>query len=151
MYTLAKAITKTRRYLKDSSESVWTNNDIKDFINEGMLLIKRTIPEYFYDLVEVYDDAVIIQLEAYYKDMPCIYAASRCFEQDEQHYRATQKRNEFESQLEDMDSQIRGSIEYSDKIANPLNPYFDRMEMDYVRDVYYTNNLETDEILPLNP
>lgn len=150
MYTMLQAILKTRRFLKDNTETVWTNADIKDFVNEGAMAVKRTIPEYFTDLVEVFADGDTIQLEDEYKMLPCIYAASRCFEQDEQHYRATTKRNEFEALLLDMETQILGSIKYYDKINDPDNPYYQNTAMDYVRDVYYVVE-EDDELLPLNP
>lgn len=151
MFTLIQAITRTRRYLKDMTTSVWSDEEIIDFINEGILLVKKRIPEYFTDLVETYVKTDTIQLEDVYKTLPCIYAASRCFEQDEQHYRAVQRRNEFESALMDMEDEIRGSYKYEQKVNDPTNPYYAQLESDYVRDVYFNNYDNEDEIAPLEP
>jgi len=150
-FTMLQAIARTRRYLKDSSTSVWSNEEITDFINEGIRTIRRKIPEYFYDLDEVFVNTDIINLDGEYKELPCIYAASRCSEQDEQHYRAVQKRNEFEAALEEMEAQIRNSYKYEEKVAASDNPYANNLAMDYVVDVYYNNNSFEDEIPPLEP
>jgi hypothetical protein len=53
-FTMEQAIKRTRRYLKDMTTSVWSDEEIIDFVNEGILIVKRSIPEYFYDLVEVF-------------------------------------------------------------------------------------------------
>lgn len=150
-FTMAQAIARTRRYLKDQTTSVWSDEEIMDFINEGISAVKRKIPEYFYDLLEIFIKADTINLDGEYKTLPCIFAASRCFEQDEQHYRAVQRRNEFESLLEEMDSQIRDSYKYEEKVAASDNPYATNLDMDYVVDVYFDYESLEDEIPPLEP
>jgi hypothetical protein len=150
-FTMEQAIKRTRRYLKDMTTSVWSDEEIIDFVNEGILIVKRSIPEYFYDLVEVFVKTETIVLDDEYKFLPCIFAASRCFEQDEQHYRAVQRRNEFESMLGDMKEEIINSYKYEEKVAQSDNPYADKLEMDYVVDVYFNNNSSEDEIPPLEP
>jgi FAD/FMN-containing dehydrogenase len=151
VFTLENAIKRTRRYLKDMTTSVWTDEEIIDFINEGILVIKRKIPEYFYDLKEIFIKTDVMLLEDEYKNLPCIYAASRCFEQDEQHYRAVQRRNEFESIMEEMVEEIMGSYRYEQKTNDINNPYYTQLENDYVKDVYFDNYSSEDEILPLEP
>jgi len=141
--TLKEMVIETRRHLKDYTETVWTDVDIKDFINRGILMIKKQVPEYFTDLLPVYNDSYSIVIDMEYEGLPAIFAASRCFEQDEQHYRATSKRNEFESALLDMETELKNSQKYMDKVSGTY-------ESDYVRDVYYDLE-EDDELLPLNP
>jgi hypothetical protein len=150
-FTMEQAVARTRRYLKDVTTSVWSDEEIIDFVNEGILIIKRSIPEYFYDLTEIFVKTETIVLDDEYKFLPCIFAASRCFEQDEQHYRAVQRRNEFESMLGDMKEEIINSYKYEEKVAKSDNPYATKLEMDYVVDVYFNNNSSEDEILPLEP
>ncbi|MDD3414886.1 MAG: hypothetical protein PHY47_12910 [Lachnospiraceae bacterium] len=149
-FTLLNAITETRRHLNDSTESVWTDNDISEFINEGLMIIKATIPEYFTDLEEAISKTDIIIIDNLYKKLPCLFAAARCFEQDEQNYRAVQKMNEFESRKMDMETYIRNSKEYEDKINDPNNPYHNE-DVEYVKDVYSYSTIKDDIVLPLIP
>ena len=135
-FTLQDAIIETRRYLKDNTESVWTDDDITAFINEALMLIKADLPEFFTDLEEVIEDSDEILLPNTYKKLPCLFASARCFEQDEQNFRAVQKMNEFETRKLDMITQIMNSKEYQDKINDPENPYYET-GIDYVVDVYH--------------
>lgn len=135
-FTLQDAITKTRRYLNDQTESVWTNTDIIDFIDEGMLRLQAEMPEFFYDYTRVEDKNLPINIPNKYKALPCIYAASRCFEQDEKRYEAVQKRNEFEQLLQDMLTKFVLTKEYQDKVdANPDGD----TGIDYVVNEYHIN------------
>jgi hypothetical protein len=157
-YTLKNARDDTRRYLKDTTESVWTNADINAFINEGIRIIKATIPEYFTDLEEIdlsvndADNVEIIMdddggIGLNYTNLIPIFASARCFEQDEQHYRATQKMNEFESRKLDMEYKVTASKDYSDKISETGGD----TGIDYIVDKYFDNDDSEDYIAPLNP
>lgn len=141
-FTLANAVTQTRRHLKDTTENVWTTTDIKAFVNDAILAIRSTIPEYFTTLVKVANDNDVIYIDENYELLIPLFCAARCFEQDEQHFRATQKMNEFESRRIDMEQQIRNSDEYVEKTsATDSN--------DYVKNIYTTDYDDDEEIIGL--
>lgn len=141
-YTLATAITDTRRHLKDTTENVWTDDDITYFINEAINIIRKVAVPYFDDLVEVVNTSDTILIDNEFKFLIPIFASARCFEQDEQNYRATKQMNEFESRREEMEIKILDSDEYAELIAD--------LETDAVKDVYFTSS-DTDEVEPLVP
>jgi hypothetical protein len=144
-YTIKEAIADTRRHLKDTSENVWTDVDIVEFVNEAINIVKSTIPEYFTDLITVIDktDTTPININSMYVKMLSLFASSRCFDQDEQYYRATNKMNEFEARRGDMEIQIRDSKEYADKIA--LDDPDGSLYKDYVVDEYYAEPQEIND------
>lgn len=144
-YTLENAITDTRRILKDTSENVWTNTDITAFINESILDLQSTIPEYFTDLLEVEVLEDEINIDNKYKKIMSIFAASRCFSQDEQHYRASEKMNEYESRKLDMEQKILSSEEYAEKVSASGSSI-----SEYIVNEYYGSSSD-DVILPLEP
>lgn len=148
MYTLALANTDTRRHLKDATQNVWTDDDIQYFINESLLLIKSTLPEYFTTLHKVPNSDVLdttpntIHIDEEYEHLIPLFASARCFEQDEQNYRATKQMNEFEARKAEMEIKILDSDAYAAIIA--------ALETDAVRDVYFDINDE-DVVAPLEP
>ena len=141
-YTLLNAVTDVQRHLKDSTENVWTLTDIKASINESILVIKQALPEYFTTLVEVTNNTDVIYIDNNYKNLIPLFASARCFEQDEQYYRATQKMNEFETRLQNAIDKIYESSAYSDLI--------DTDELESISDVYYDSD-ESDNISELIP
>lgn len=134
MYALSNAITDTRRHLKDDTQNVWTDEDIKYFINEAISMIKKTIPEYFTALHRVPSSDVAdttpntIHIEEEYENLIPLFASARCFEQDEQNYRAVKQMNEFEARKLDMEEKVRDSDAYALIIAGIEEA---------VRDVYF--------------
>lgn len=138
MYTQAQAIIDTRRHLKDTTQNVWTDDDIKQFINDAIALIRKSVPLYFVNLYPVpYDDDGVqnftINIDPDYELLIPLFAAARCFEQDEQHYRAVQKMNEFENRKAEMVEEITNSDEYA-AIVEALG----ETGMDAVKDVYFS-------------
>ena len=103
--TLNSVVVQTRHYLKDSTENVWTNVEILAFIDESIGIIKKSVPLYFATLTRLVNPTIatavnlaqIINIDADYSNLLAIFASARCFEQDEQSFRAIQKMNEFES------------------------------------------------------
>jgi predicted RNA-binding protein with RPS1 domain len=132
--TLQAVINATRRHLKDSTENVWTNADIVEFIDEAIGLIRKTNALYFTNLLRITNKLNLTQtitIDDDYAILLSIFAASRCFEQDEQHYRASQKRNEFEALKSDMEEKIIESKEYGDLLAAD-----DELATETIKDVY---------------
>ena len=135
-YTQEKAIIDTRRHLKDTTQNVWTDDDIKQFINDAITLIRQSVPLYFSNLYTTpYDvDGVMsydINIEEDYALLIPLFCAARCFEQDEQHYRAVQKMNEFEARMASMITIIMESDAYAQILEESGG------SVDVVRDVYF--------------
>lgn len=147
-YTQSKAVADSRRHLKDNTQNIWTDDDIKQFVNDAIDLIKQAVPLYFVELNRVpYIDSLGVEstdinIDAEYELLIPLFVAARCFEQDEQHYRATQKMNEFETRLSVMSTNILESDAYA-KILDELGA----TGTDVIRDVYF--NAVTDSETPV--
>lgn len=132
MYTLLEAVQDTRILLNDTTESVWTNKQITYYLNEAISIVKKTVPEHFELLTHVQADNDEIYIDEYYKMLLPLFASARCFDQDEQHYRSTQKMNEFEIRRVEMETDILNNLDESEEeIAERAN------KNDYVIDTYY--------------
>jgi hypothetical protein len=142
-YTLANAITATRRHLKDTTENVWTDADITAFVNEAILVIKDSVPEYFTDLDEVTNTTDEIDIDSRYTYLIPLFSSSRCFDQDEQFYRATKQMNEFEARLETATEKIYMSDAYATATTN--------VESESVEDVYSDTADSDDNVPELSP
>lgn len=142
-YTLTKAITDTRIHLKDTTENVWTDNHITYFINEAICIMRKVAVPYFSGLLEVSNLTDVINIDSDYKFLLPLFASARCFEQDEQNYRAVKQMNEFESRREEVENKIFESDEYSALVASN--------ESEGVADVYFDSTTGADEVLPLVP
>lgn len=130
--TLNDVIAQTRVHLKDTTQNVWTNADIVIFCNDAIRIIRKTVPLYFTALVPVAANAETVHIDSDYEYLIPLFCAARCFEQDEQHYRAVQKMNEFETRREEMMNEVLASDEYADLLAAQGDN-----DGDYVRDVYH--------------
>lgn len=138
-YTLADAIVDTRRHLKDTTQNVWKDADVKAFINDAIRIVKRSIPSYFISLAPVSAITDEINIDNDYAFILALFASARCFEQDEQNYRAVQKMNEFETRRTEMINEV---FERTDYVGN---------DFDAVQDVYYNSDNDEDYVLPLVP
>lgn len=132
--TLQNVINDTRIILNDTSESVWTTSMIISFINEGILDIKSSIPEYFTDLNEVSNVSDVIGIDNIYKRLISIFTASRCFFLDEQYYKSTELRNDYEQRKQNAIDKILESDEYVTKINEDGST-----STEVVKDVYFDN------------
>ena len=132
--TLRELIQKVRRYVRDTTGTIFQEHDIIDFINEGINRLKR-IPELKgMKMLTVNQEKVII-LPREYHYLISLYASSRCYAQDERHYQATTSMNEFEIKMEELIADIsEGKVIIRDAQGNQI---LDENEMDYVRDVYH--------------
>lgn len=97
-----KLILRVRALTRDFSNSIFREPDIIDFLNEGIDRFKQIIPQFqsVPYLLTSSDEPTLIP-EAY-QHLLAVYAAARCFGQDERHYQATTLMNEFEIKLEEM-------------------------------------------------
>ena len=136
---LNELIQKVRRYTRDTTGSLFTQEDIVDFCNEAIQRMKQVILE-FKD-VEILksntDELIVIPLE--YQHLVGIYSASRCFSQDEQQYQATTFMNEFEVKMDELKNKIaNGDVVIYDKDGKPMLPVGSG-GIDNITNVYFNN------------
>lgn len=102
-----KLVLRVRALTRDFTNSVFREIDIIDFLNEGIDRFKQVIPQFKnvpYLLSTTSEPTLIPEA---YQHLLAVYAAARCFGQDERHYQATTLMNEFEIKLEE----LKGLIE----------------------------------------
>lgn len=106
---------RVRSLTRDFTNSIFRESDIIDFIDEGINRFKQVIPQLsgLTYLTSPTSEPSLIPEE--YQHLLAVYAASRCFGQDERHYQSTNLMNEFEIKLEEMKNAIDvGELEIID-------------------------------------
>lgn len=114
-------IRRVRSLTRDFSNSIFREQDIIDFLNEGIDRFKQLIPELrgINKLLANQQEVNLIPEE--YQHLLAVYATSRCFNQDERHYQATTYMNEFEIKLDELkESIMNGDITITDENGNSL-------------------------------
>lgn len=141
---LTDLIYKTRLYTRDNNSYMFSDTIIKTFINEGIDRIAQykmfvNMPY----LEDSSDEPKYIPRPYHY--MLALFAASRCFDMDERFYEGTEKRNEFESLLNDMLAEIHaGNLEIVDAEGTSIKD--DSTYIEYVTDLYFHPQTEGDGI-----
>jgi len=125
-------ILRVRSYTRDFSNSIFREADIVDYLNEGIDRFKQIVPE-LKNLTYLLTSTQVPELiPSEYHHLLSLFAASRCFAQDEGHYRATTLMNEFEVKLQEFLSRIEsGHIKILD--ASTGLPIVLDEELDYVK------------------
>ena len=131
---LKDLISRVRQYTRDTTGSLFTQEDIIAFINEGIDRTRRY--KHFKDMTyleSLSDEPKYLPSE--YHHLLALYGASRCFTQDEQHAIAQQFMNEYEFKtqevellINDGDLEIEGYDKESKEFDSVKNVYF--MEVD---------------------
>ena len=137
---LNELIQKVRRYTRDTTGSLFTQEDIADFCNEGIERMKQIVVLFKnVPLLRANTDEVqIIPLE--YQHLIAVYGASRCFSQDEQQYQASTYMNEFENKMEELLQKIlNGEVVITDQNGDELS--LEHMDLDGVKNVYFFENV----------
>lgn len=92
--TLNELVSRVRSYTRDTTGTLFTLSDVKNFINEGIDKLRQIKVlegmEYLESDVDIPD-----LLPSQYHYSLAVYSASRCFSQDEQHYLAQTFMEEF--------------------------------------------------------
>lgn len=150
--TLSKLREMTHIYARDTNGYVFPEDYIDMFINQAIDVIREyPIFRSMKYLKDSTDEPELLPLHYHY--ILALFAASRCFDIDERFYEGTEKRNEFESKLEDLIAEIQtGNQPIYDKDGNELED--PAVYIDAVTDVYFTRHTEdkikdTDEIVKL--
>lgn len=128
---LLELIRRVRTNTRDLTNSIFREQDIIDFINEGIERFQQIIPEFkgITKLIDKNETVKLIPKE--YHHLLAVYSTSRCFAQDERHYQATTLMNEFEIKLDKLKEDIdNGIIEIVDEDGNPIESK--NNEVDYV-------------------
>ena len=133
--TLSDLITRVRSYTRDTTGTLFTASDVKDFINEAIDKL-RQIKE-LENIKHLSNDSdVIVLLPSQYHYMTAVYSASRCFSQDEQHYQAQTYMDEFMGLFSLVELGIKeGTISIYDENGQIIK---DIHEPDGVENVYFS-------------
>lgn len=133
--TLSDLITRVRSYTRDTTGTLFTASDVKDFINEAIDKL-RQIKE-LENIKHLSNDSdVIVLLPSQYHYMTAVYSASRCFSQDEQHYQAQTYMDEFMGLFSLVELGIKeGTIFIYDENGQIIK---DTHEPDSVENVYFS-------------
>lgn len=125
---------------RDFSNSIFREQDIIDFINEGVSRFKQVIPELSGVERLLANQQEVNLIPEPYQHLLAIYSASRCFSQDENHYQGVAYMNEFEHKLSMLKEAIdNGEVIIKDSDGNRVNK--EQSETDYVvLDAYWGKN-----------
>ena len=128
--TLKTLIDRVRQYTRDTTGSLFTQDDIVSFINEGIDRTRRfTYFRGMEHLSTLTDEPILLPNE--YHHLLAIYAASRCFTQDEQLQLAEQFMNEYEYKTQEVELLINEGELVIEGVDNANN------EFDSIKNVYF--------------
>ena len=132
--TLIELISRVRSYTRDTTETLFDVDDIKDFINEGIDRL-RSIKQLEGMSYLKNDGDIPKLLPPRYHYLLAVYAVCRCYSQDEQHYLAQTYADEFNSIYDLLEFGIReGTITITNDDGSPIT---DEIKHEVVDDVYF--------------
>lgn len=135
--TKEELILRTRRYIRDVKSTRFEDEDIQDYINEGVDRLRSNI--YLTNLPYVVGEVLVLPQQYHY--ILSLYAASRCFGIDHDFYQEEQKRNEFENMFLELVIKIEnGEVDLDNDYTYPI---------DFVTDVYFGNTTSNEEELTI--
>lgn len=138
--TLYKLREMTHIYARDTNNYVFSDIHIDMFINQAIDRLRQYKVFQGMSYLEYSDDEPIL-LPSQYHYLLALFAASRCFDIDERFYEGVEKRNEFESLLDDLIADIQaGNIVITDKDGNTVED--GSCYTEYVVDAYFDNKHE---------
>lgn len=136
----SELIQRVRSLTRDFSNSIFREQDIVDFMNEGINRFKQIIPELKGTPKLLAREQEPYPIPEEYHHLLSVYSAARCFGQDERHYQATTLMNEFEVKLDELKQAVEsGDVtlidpETGEEIELGMN------DVDYVNlDAYWGN------------
>jgi hypothetical protein len=144
--TLKQIKARIRTHTNDTTGSIFSEDDIISYINEGIDRIKSK--PYFVNMVYLVTDSdVPTYLPSQYHYLIPLYATSRLFSQDERHYQGTSFMNDFEYKLDELVQAVEaGDIILTDPVTGePIN-LDEYSEATYVEDIYFSNYTTDEEV-----
>ena len=125
----------THIFARDTNNYVFTDTYIDMFLNQAIDRLRQYKVFEGMSYLEYSDDEVTL-LPSQYHYMLALFAASRCFDIDERFYEGVEKRNEFESLLDDLIADVQaGNIVITDSEGNNVEDGTNYIE--YVTDAYF--------------
>lgn len=133
----------THIYTRDTNNYVFPDNYIDMFLNQAIDRLRQY--KVFREMPYLkYSDDEVSFLPSQYHYILALFAASRCFDVDERFYEGVEKRNEFESLLDDLIADIQaGNITITDNDGNIVDDETNYIE--YVTDAYFNLNQGDDD------
>lgn len=129
----------TRQYCRDTNSYVFTDTQIKMFLNQGIQRIRQYKAfSGMKELKELTDVPNILPEQYHY--MLALFSASRLYDIDERFYEGVEKRNEFETLFDDLIAELQsGNLELTDVDADGnVVPVEDgAIYIDYIKDEYF--------------
>ncbi len=131
---LVNLVARVRSYTRDTTGTLFTTSDVKDFINEGIDRLRQIKQlEGMKNLTNDLDEPNLLPSQYHY--MIAIYSAFRCFAQDEQYTPAQSYADEFETLFKIIELGIQdGTIVIIDDDNNEVK---NDVDFDSVTDVYF--------------
>ena len=131
---LVNLVARVRSYTRDTTGTLFTTSDVKDFINEGIDRLRQIKQlEGMKHLTNDMDEPNLLPPQYHY--MIAIYSAFRCFAQDEQYTPAQSYADEFETLFKIIELGIQdGTIVIIDDDNNEVK---NDVDFDSVTDVYF--------------
>ena len=131
---LVNLVARVRSYTRDTTGTLFTTSDVKDFINEGIDRLRQIKQlEGMKNLTNDLDEPNLLPPQYHY--MIAIYSAFRCFAQDEQYTPAQSYADEFETLFRTVELGIQdGRIVIVDEANNEIK---NDVDFDSVTDVYF--------------
>lgn len=109
---------RVRAYTRDLTNSIFREDDIIAFTNEGINRFKQTLPQLKSTPKLLAQNQEPYPIPEEYHHLLAVYSAARCFGQDERHYQATNMMNEFEVKLEELRQKVEnGDIVIVDPVT----------------------------------
>lgn len=133
--TFQELINLTKVYARDTDSRIFSDANIKMFLNQGVDRIKQY--NVFHDMATLTNlDDIPNLLPSAYHYLLALFASSRLFDTDERFFEGTEKRNEFEYTFRELIDDIEsGTLVITDElgvaIENTLNA------IDFVKDTYF--------------
>lgn len=128
-------IIRVRALTRDLTSTIFREEDIVSFINEGIDRCGQIIPQLSTMTYLAGTSDVPILLPNAYHSLLAIYATGRCFGQDERHYQGSTFMNEFEQKMDELKVNVENSRVV---LTNPDGTVVDAsLGTDSVRDNYF--------------
>lgn len=129
---------RSRSLVRDISNSFFREDDIVNYLNEGIDRIAQRIPIFTAMPYLTNNLQEVTYLPKQWQHLLAVYCAARLCTHDERHYQAGTFMNEFETKLEDLSA----SIDNHDTavVDGDGNPVEQRMTDQYVRNNYFMLN-----------
>lgn len=136
---------KVRSLARDFNNTIFRQEDITMFLNEGIDRFIQVIPELNNIPYLDADDDLVNIIPREYVHLLASYAVSRLFSQDERHYEATTFMNEYEAKLDEFKQKVENEeITLVDPdTGEQINKVYD---VDYVNDTYFYSNKRNEEV-----